>query len=64
MSEKERMIINPAAQFAVDTLKQYALEAGTMRRGTSDLSPLESWLILRLYNQTKGCILCTKPEAT
>ena len=37
------------AKFAVKTLKQYAHEQGIHGRDTSDLSPLESWLILQLH---------------
>lgn len=36
-------------EFAVSVLKQYALEQGINPRSTSDLSPMESWLIRRLY---------------
>ena len=38
------------AEFAVDILLEYAKENGINGRDTTDLSPLESWLILRLYN--------------
>lgn len=42
--------ISDKAQFACDILKQYADENGTFPRTTSDLSPLEQWLIVRLFN--------------
>lgn len=38
------------AEFAVNILLEYAKENGINGRDTTDLSPLESWLILRLYN--------------
>ena len=34
----------------VDILKQYSKESGTIIRSTSDLSPLEVWLIQQLKN--------------
>jgi len=40
---------NEIAEFAVNILKQYAKEKGTMVRGTTDLSPLEMWLITKLF---------------
>lgn len=42
---------NELAQFAVKTLREYADECGTTVRGTSDISPLEEWLIIRLHNE-------------
>ena len=42
---------NELANFAVKTLIEYADECGTTVRGTSDISPLEEWLIIRLYNE-------------
>ena len=41
--------MNEKAEFAVEILKQYALENQVSTRSTSDLSPLEQWLILRLF---------------
>ena len=38
------------AQTAVQILKRYALEQGIHGRDTSDLSPLEQWLILRIVH--------------
>lgn len=38
------------AEFAVEILKQYALENGIHPRDTTDLSPLEKWLIIFMYN--------------
>ena len=32
----------------IEMLKQYAKEAGTTVRSTSDLSPLEIWLLMKL----------------
>lgn len=37
------------AEFAVKVLRRYALENSVLPRSTSDLSPMESWLILRLW---------------
>ncbi len=37
------------AKFAVKILQQYALENGINGRDTTDLSPLEKWLILQLH---------------
>ncbi len=34
----------------ISILRQYAEEESTMVRGTSDISPLEAWLILRIIN--------------
>ena len=38
------------SKFAVKILLEYAKENGINGRDTTDLSPLEEWLILRLYN--------------
>lgn len=43
--------MNELAEFAVKLLKEYADEKHTTVRGTSDLSPLEEWLIIKLYNK-------------
>jgi len=40
------------SQYTFKTLKQYADEHGTTVRSSSDLSPLESWLLRRLYYST------------
>lgn len=40
--------MNEKAEFAVRVLRQYALEKQVPARSTSDLSPMEQWLILRL----------------
>lgn len=42
--------MNEKAKFAVQVLKQYALENQVPARSTSDLSPMEQWLILRLFS--------------
>ena len=44
------MARNEKAEFAVKILLEYAGENQVPARSTSDLSPLEQWLILRLYN--------------
>ena len=41
--------MNPKAEFAVRLLKEYAYEKETLPRSTLDISPLEEWLILKLY---------------
>ena len=43
--------MNKLARFTVKILKKYAKEQGINPRNTSDLSPLEKWLILELYSQ-------------
>lgn len=43
--------MNKKAEFAVDKLKEYAKENQLPPRSTSDLSPLEQWLIIQLYKQ-------------
>ena len=40
-------------EFAIKTLKQYAKENQLIVRGTSDLSPLEEWLISKQYEMNK-----------
>lgn len=45
--------MNEKAEFAVSILKEYAEENQIQGRSTSDLSPLEQWLILRLFNEKK-----------
>lgn len=39
---------NEKAEFAVQVLRKYAHQTGNTLRGTSDLSPLEEWLIIQL----------------
>lgn len=59
---------NEKAEFAVKTLKRYAAENHTLPRGTSDISPLEEWLILELMKkpvettneQPKICARCLR----
>ena len=46
--------MNEKAEFAVRVLKQYALENQIPARSTSDLSPMEQWLILRLLAVIKS----------
>lgn len=45
--------MNKKADFAVRVINKYALENGIPARSTSDLSPMETWLILRLYSTMK-----------
>jgi len=47
--EKEKKYINEEASFAIKTLRRYADEKGIPHRSTSDLSPLEEWLIMEMY---------------
>lgn len=44
----KKPVINEKAEFAVQVLRKYAHQTGNMLRGTSDLSPLEEWLIIQL----------------
>jgi hypothetical protein len=37
----------------IEILKEYATESGTIVRSTSDLSPLEMWLIRKLIDENK-----------
>jgi hypothetical protein len=46
-------VMNEKAKFAVKTLKRYAKENSVLPRSTSDLSPLETWLILNLWSKEK-----------
>ena len=46
--------MNEKAEFAVRVLKEYALENQVPARSTSDLSPMEQWLILRLLAVVKS----------
>lgn len=46
--------MNEKAEFAVRVLRQYALENQVHARSTSDLSPMEQWLILRLLAVIKS----------
>mgnify|MGYP003596844908 CR=1 FL=1 len=46
--------MNEKAEFAVRVLRQYALENQVQARSTSDLSPMEQWLILRLLAVIKS----------
>ena len=43
------MNMNKKAEFAVKTLKEYDKQIGIGARNTSDLSPLEQWLIIELF---------------
>jgi len=45
--------MNKPVDFTVNILKQYAGENGEIVRGTTDLSPLEQWLIMQLYKLYK-----------
>lgn len=42
-------VISDVAQYAIDTLKTYATQTGNLPRSTSDLSPLEQWLLIELF---------------
>ena len=45
--------MNARAEFLIDTLKKYAEENQTIVRGTDDISPLETWLIMRLFEASR-----------
>ena len=52
-------MINDRATFAIALLKIYAIQNQTPARSTSDLSPLELWLIDRLFNEQKKQVQVT-----
>ena len=52
--------INDKAQFAIRLLKEYAEQNQLPARSTSDLSPLEEWLISKIYNKVKKPAPVTK----
>lgn len=43
--------MNELSEFSVKMLKEYAKQNGIIVRSTSDLSPLEQWLLIQLYNK-------------
>tara|TARA_R110000803_G_scaffold69058_2_gene131230 strand:+ start:12080 stop:12226 length:147 start_codon:yes stop_codon:yes gene_type:complete len=45
--------MNEKAEFAVETLKEYAKQNQVLPRSTSDLSKLEEWLIIELLRVKK-----------
>ena len=47
--ESKESTMKDKAEFAVKILLEYAKENGINGRDTTDLSPLETWLILRLF---------------
>ena len=55
--------MNEKAEFAVKILKQYAKEKGNMVRGTSDISPLEEWLIIKLHETNDDYVLIEWPDS-
>jgi hypothetical protein len=42
------------ADKVVEILRQHAQEQGTIVRSTSDLSPLEEWLILKVVDENEN----------
>lgn len=44
------------SKYATDILKEYAKEKGNTVRSTSDLSPLEKWLIKKLFENNQKFI--------
>lgn len=42
--------MNDKAEFAIETLKEYAKQNQVLPRSTSDLSKLEEWLIIELLS--------------
>lgn len=57
--------MNEKAKFAVKTLRKYDRQTGVGVRNTSDLSPLEQWLIielLRVKNLAIHDVVVAKPE--
>lgn len=55
-------VINDKAKFAVEILLRYQHETGVLPRSTSDLSPLEEWLIIQMY-QSKDQLKVLLEEA-
>lgn len=51
--KKKKRINNPKVEFVIQVLKQYAKENSIIIRSTSDLSPLEQWLLIKLYDTYK-----------
>lgn len=47
---KEQKIKNQRMNFIFDLLTEYATINGIILRSTSDLSPLEEWLILKIFD--------------
>ena len=45
--------MNEKAEFAVEILREYDRQMGVGVRNTSDLSPLEQWLIIELLRVKK-----------
>lgn len=55
MDLKQKMMNDEKlSEFVVHILKQYAKERGLPVRSTSDLSPLEEYLLIELYKQCYG----------
>lgn len=55
--------MNEIAEYAVNVLNEYAYKSNFgMPRSTSDISPLEEWLIIKLYQVTDGKGYKTKEE--
>ena len=50
--------MNQKEKFAVEIIKQYANEKHIPARSTSDLSPMEKWLILRLFDHVSKSEQC------
>lgn len=47
-------VAHKLSEFAVSILQEYANENQILIRSTSDLSPLEAWLLERMYKAYKG----------
>ncbi len=41
---------NKKVEFAIEKLKEYAKVTGNLPRGTTDISPLEEWLLMRWFD--------------
>jgi len=54
-SKEVKFVPNKKAEFVVKVLKEYAYLSGNIPRSTSDLSPLEQYLLMELYKaKNKG----------
>ena len=49
MTTKKEYKPTKKVAFVIKILRQYADETGSLVRSTSDLSPLEEWLLIQLF---------------
>jgi hypothetical protein len=46
---KTKKMSNKKVEFVIEKLKEYAKTTGNLPRGTTDISPLEEWLLMRWF---------------